>query len=78
MDHDKTKTVRIEVSGKIVRQITLAQPATLSEIWHLPEVAAFGPSRMAHLRQDGVAYILVHLESYKAWKRMVEMGSSVR
>ena len=78
MDHDKTKTIRIEVAGKIVRQIALTQPLTLSEAWHLPQVAGLGPSRMAQLRQDGVAYISVHLESYKAWKSMVEMGSSRR
>ena len=71
MNHLQTKTVRIEVEGRISRQLTLSEPLTLSEVWYLPEVASLGPHRMAGLGQDGVAYASIDSTSFEAWKRIM-------
>ncbi len=71
MNHLQTKTVRIEAGGRIRRQLTLSRSATLSEVWHLPEVASLGPHRMARLGQDGVAYVSIDSTSFEAWKRIM-------
>ncbi len=67
MNHEQTKIVRIEIDGRIRRQITLSQPATLAEIWNLPQILELGPHRMARLGADGVAYVSVNSASYEAW-----------
>lgn len=73
MRHDQTKTVRIKVSGRDMCEIILDQPATLAEVWRLPQLVGLGPSRMARLGPDGVVYVSVNWESYKAWKLLTEL-----
>ena len=76
MGHDQTKTVRIEIDGRVRRQITLPQPATLAEVWRLPEIAKLGPHRMARLGQDGVVYVSVDSASYEAWRLATKLEVS--
>ncbi len=71
MDSNQTKIVRIEVDGKIMRQMTLQQPVTLAEAWKLPEVVALGPARSARLGPDGIVYVRIDLKSFKAWRKLL-------
>lgn len=59
-----TSKIRIVVDGRICRQYQIAQPMTLSEIWHDPRLRALGPSRLAKLGADGVAYVSIAHTSY--------------
>ena len=73
MTIEQTKTVRITVGDKIVRQMTLRHPATLAEVWRLPAVVNLGPNRRARLGQDGVAYVSVDSASFESWRLMARV-----
>ena len=75
MDSSKTKTVRITVDGRIMRQMTLSSPVTLAEVWHLPEVVQLGPYRMAKLGPDGVAYVSTDSASFELWKKITDQSN---
>lgn len=72
MNIDQTTTVRISIGGKIVNQLTLDKPATLAEVWKLPEIIKLGPYRMARLGQDGIAYVSAEPALLKAWRMITE------
>ena len=76
MNHDQTKIVRIEIDGRIRFQFMLDHPATLAEVWRLPQVSQFGPQRMARLGADGVAYVSIDSASYEAWRLTTELEAS--
>ena len=76
MNNYETKTVRVEVNGRVRHQFTLDQPVTLAEVWRLPQITPFGPHRMARLGVDGVAYVSIDSVSYEAWRLATELEAS--
>lgn len=59
-----TTRIRIVIDGRIMRQYRLADPMTISEVWHDARIRKLGPSRMAHMGLDGVIYVSITKAGY--------------
>ncbi len=61
-----TNRISIVIDGREKRRYTVADPMTISEVWHDARIRKLGPSRMARLGADGVAYVSITKSGYAA------------